>query len=159
MAIIDFKTFKLKHKYSYKYLKIVATAARTSNQTFGQIIFRWAPPLYELLYVRSFVCSFVRLFICSFVCSFVCTSPPSCSFVRLSHYKFVRSYVLGWIFFGGWPIFSPIQAIWNNFDFCHFYQFFVRPPPIFRAGGSKIPKIISDQFSRHFRQFWTTLIF
>ena len=76
-----------------------------------------------------------------------------------------------------WPIFSPFQAILKNFDFFHFWQnIFVRPPIIlggqkksrnhflyapqfFFWWGLKSLKIIFDQFSRHFRSFWTTLIF
>ena len=60
------------------------------------------------------------------------------------------------------PIFSPFQAILNNFDFLSFLtniflygqQFY-----FFWGVGLKSSKIIFDQFSRHFRQFWTTLIF
>ena len=54
------------------------------------------------------------------------------------------------------PIFSAFQAIPNNFDFLIFVflgTFFGE------VGGLTNPKNIFDQFPRHFRQFWTTLIF
>ena len=55
------------------------------------------------------------------------------------------------------PIFSPFQAIFNNFDSFHFWQFFLGT--LFLTGGLKSQKIVFNQFSRHFRQFWTTLFF
>ena len=58
-----------------------------------------------------------------------------------------------------WPIFSPFQAILNNFDFFHFWPKFFYGQQKKNVGGAKSPKIIFDQFCLHFRQFRTTLIF
>ena len=54
--------------------------------------------------------------------------------------------------------FSPFHGILNNFDFFTFDQNFLYDLQffIFLGGG---PKIIFDEFSRHFTEFWTTLIF
>ena len=66
------------------------------------------------------------------------------------------------IFVWGWqksrnyfqPIFSPFQPIWDNFDFYHFDQMF------FQKNLKLISdQIISEQFSSHFHQFGTSLIF
>ena len=56
------------------------------------------------------------------------------------------------------PIFSPLQATLRNFDVFS-WQFFFRYPIFFWWGGAKTSKNVFDQFSCHFRQFWTTLIF
>ena len=53
------------------------------------------------------------------------------------------------------PISSPFQPIWDNFDIFHFDQIFFGGV----GGGSKNPKLTSDQFSCHFSQFGTTLFF
>ena len=52
-------------------------------------------------------------------------------------------------------------AISCNFEQLRFFPFdgFFFRCPIFFWGGAKKFKIIFDQFSRHLRQFWTTLIF
>ena len=56
------------------------------------------------------------------------------------------------------PIFSPFHVNSNNIIFFHFWHLCFGTL-FFREAGPKIPKIIYDQFSRHFRQFWTPLIF
>ena len=72
-------------------------------------------------------------------------------------------------FFGGGPkiqksFSTTFLAISCNFEQLWFFSFltniFVRPKSFFFGGGGlKSPKTTFDQFSRHFRQFWTTLIF
>ena len=55
---------------------------------------------------------------------------------------------------------SPFHAILNKFDFFHFWpKNLYGQQKNFGGGGLKVQKIIFDQFSCHFRQFWTTLIF
>ena len=62
---------------------------------------------------------------------------------------------------GGGQIFSPFQIILNKFDFFHLWQKKCVRPQIyfFWGGGLKSPKLIFNEFSSHFKQFWTTLIF
>ena len=55
--------------------------------------------------------------------------------------------------------FLQFQAILNNFDFFSFLTTKIFTPPKFFWGGLKSQKIIFNQFSRYFRNFWTTLIF
>ena len=58
------------------------------------------------------------------------------------------------------PIFSPFQAILNNFDFLNFWQQNLYGPKFLWLGGGgwlKSSKISFVQFSCHFRLFWTTL--
>ena len=48
-----------------------------------------------------------------------------------------------------WPIFSPFQAILNNFAFSHFWQKNVTP---------HFSKIIFAKYSHHFGWFWTLFL-
>ena len=94
----------------------------------------------------------------TFLTNFLAISP---NFERLWFFSFDNKKIVRLAnFFGGVakkfknhfrPIFSPFQAILNNFDFFHFWQKkFVRPANVL-GGWLKSSKIIFNQFSRHFR--------